>query len=322
MVRQLRVYRHVTLVAVFVLVVLSGAVSQRARADTYQVSASIHAPTSPYPAVITQPVSGSTVIGNAVQAVSGTCPVLSPQLIVLLWRDSAFLGSVPCGPGGTFSLNVTLLPGANTITPKLKNITNDPGVDGSPVTVTYSNASPVRQTITNYDTDDINKNRDTQSGSSLKLESEKEFLLVAPDGTVILTITIKDGKSPYVMTVDWGDGTSSTYRYKDAGKKTIEHKYKDNAAHTVTVRTTDKNGQVVSLVLGAVAGTPVVTDKKAAQPRSSSISKYVLISVFIAAISGCLYLFGARRRKTNKSTQVKVRVKSGSGKARVKKSKK
>lgn len=299
-------------------------------AASYQVSANIHAPSSPYPAVITSPTSGT--VSSATQSISGTCPVLSPQLIVTLWRDATFLGSTICNPDGTFSMSIQLQFGLNTITPKLKNITNDPGVDGAPIQLNYpelDNGNNQQPSITQQSKPNSSlKQLPISQSQPLQIESEKEFLLIAPDGSLVLTITIKDGEAPFVMLVDWGDGTSNTYRYNESGKKTVIHSYKNGSAHSITVRTTDKNGHVVTLVLGAVSSSNIKDIPIKPKSNLGTFQKYspVVLATTAAIFTGGLLFVGLHHlgligNATINTGQTNLK-KSKSGKSRVKNSSK
>lgn len=228
-------------------------------ATDYNVNARIDAAMSPTPAAITYPVTNTTA-QNPNQTISGTCPVITPALIVVLWRDTTFLGSAACATDGTFTATITLTAGLNNITPKIVNITGNSGTDGTPIQITYD--APVPQTTNTVAEDsqpaDSSTTETPQTTTpQLAIESPHEFITVGSDGQTSLVINIKDGEAPYKVDVDWGDGTTDTYTFDTAGEKTIKHRFNSGNGFTITIKTTDKNGVTVSLVLAAVSSVTI-----------------------------------------------------------------
>jgi len=262
----------------------------KTNAATYDVTAKVHAPLSSQPAIINSPVNGF-VTSTRRQVISGSCPTLNPQLFVLLWRGNDLLGSTVCS-GGNFAIEITLVQGSNNIIPKLKNVTNDAGVDGIPVTVIYDpSKTPTAETFEGEQTTpEPTSTSITQS--QLTVIPENDFVLIMPSGEASLTINIKDGEAPYTMTIDWGDGTIETLSFDTGGEKTLKHTFSSAHDSSISIKITDKNGRTYSLVLGAETSSPYTTTTPTTKPEKSNIIKIltsapvIVSTVLVAGFSG------------------------------------
>lgn len=70
-------------------------------------------------------------------------------------------------------------------------------------------------------------------------------------------IGIAGGVGPYKVTVDWGDGTSSSWDRSDGSTFTISHAYQSGGSFSPLITVTDKNGtKAVLQMLAVVKGPP------------------------------------------------------------------
>ncbi len=104
----------------------------RGQAATYDVTATVPAPAVTDPAVITEPSNGQHLSGQAI-AVKGSCP---PQSYVKLYRDGSFAGVSICN-AGVFSVQSSLLAGANKLQARVFNLTDNEGPESSIITAYY-----------------------------------------------------------------------------------------------------------------------------------------------------------------------------------------
>lgn len=104
------------------------------------VSAQIMAPIPAQAAVITDPLD-STTTGQAQYTVSGTCPAITPSVIIAVLDNGVSAGSAPCDSDNRFSATVSLVSGLNTLVARVYTITYQPGLDSTPVHLTYTPGS-------------------------------------------------------------------------------------------------------------------------------------------------------------------------------------
>jgi hypothetical protein len=265
----------------FVAAVLSFFASSQVRAESYEVEAKVSAAIATEPAIISSPSTGSEFSVNNT-TISGTCPVTTPSQLVLIWRNGIFAGSGPCN-SGTFSINITLVSGQNSLIPKLRNVTNDAGPSGSAILVSYTppvipENPPPAQIETGTTTDiaqDSNQTTQEQESpakpaSNLSLSTEDGFVVFDMSGETSLTINIVEGDSPYTVIIDWGDGTKQTYTFDSAGEKILTHKYATKDNKTISIAVTDESGKTVFLTLGAVSLTTVPQEQTTGKSNTSA----------------------------------------------------
>jgi hypothetical protein len=142
--RKLRTYtvthHHIALTALclaVISIILAVTMVTKLHAESYDVTAKVSAALPATPAFITSPFDGEHV-STALITVSGTCPSAS---YVTVYRDGILSGMSPC-IGNTFSMQLSLTPGANQLLAKVYNVTNDEGPASPPITVFYDTANP------------------------------------------------------------------------------------------------------------------------------------------------------------------------------------
>jgi len=98
------------------------------------------------------------------------------------------------------------------------------------------------------------------SSSSIKL---------GEPGTIVYDIYDPDGDS-FMITIDWGDGTSST-----GGTHSAQHFYSAPGTYFITIKAVDSNGAVTSKSCGSITVTSIPTNNppviKSCSPSSSTI---------------------------------------------------
>lgn len=104
----------------------------RGQAVSYDVTATVPAPILTEAAIITDPVANQHVTTDQIVVV-GTCPPLS---YVKLYRNDLFGGVATC-TGGQFSIQTSLLAGANNLQARVLNLTDSEGPSSSAITVYY-----------------------------------------------------------------------------------------------------------------------------------------------------------------------------------------
>jgi len=84
-------------------------------------------------ATITSPGNGQHFSTSPV-TITGTCP---KDTLVEIYKNNIFAGSGPCDDKGSFSFQIDLLIGQNTLIARVYDVLNQPGPDSNPVTVFY-----------------------------------------------------------------------------------------------------------------------------------------------------------------------------------------
>lgn len=291
-------HRHTSYRALFLLLVMTGVVLlvpfKMARADSYNVNAIVPAPLSTEPAVITNP-SDSTVVRQPNVRFSGSCPVINPPLIVVLYDGSSIVGSQYCATDGTFSILVGLTPGHHSIVPQIMNFTGQMGTAGKAVLITYiapiasdaSPAVPASQAVTPKPAGD----------NSLKIITGAPFIIYGPAKDAIWKGRIGGGAPPYGLTISWGDGTINKRTALSTGGLELRHHYNHSLIYQVRIDVYDAAGNVQGISL--IALTPAAYASYTATPTwidSTNLSRAWLLYVLYLVTIAVLVLFWQRER--------------------------
>jgi hypothetical protein len=182
-------------------------------------------------ATISFPTNGQVFTAIPV-TVQGICP---SDLLVKIFKNQVFAGSVPCSPGGTFSIDIDLFSGQNQLVARVFDSLDQPGPDSNTVAVTY------------------NDTPDSEDVEQLILTST--FALRGADAGTELTwpLALSGGLRPYAVTVDWGDGETSQLVLDLAGNFSVAHTYFEPGVYEVVVRATDSRNKGAFIQLVAVA---------------------------------------------------------------------
>lgn len=248
---------------------------QRASAEELVVTAKVPAEIPLSAAVITHPASGTVVHDRTIE-VRGTCPITQPAVIVALWRGDELIGSTVCSPSGLFAMQVSLKTGNNIIVPKTTTVTYDKGPDGPAVNIIYQPLAALPPSTT------VTPPGDSASGlpddyQPPRLLTPSPFILFKYGQETYLNIVVVDGAPPYVLLVDWGDGTSSRLTLETAGPRQLAHTYEDKgkkvSSYDIRLKLTDHRGQearlsvaAVTLALGGTALPPEITGSAGVLP--------------------------------------------------------
>lgn len=215
------------------------------------VTAAVLAPIPSGTPVINVPVNGA-VISSSNVAVSGTCPIITPAVIISIYEGVTLKGSTPCTTGGTFSTSITVNYGTHVIKAMVVTITNEVGNSSTPVTFSYTTTPPVLEPGVKID--------------SLQLSpwviSKDNFLLIQPSdvssgtgGEVSWKFSIKGGVLPYTVSIDWGDGMINKYIVSSHAIRTYTHTYDSAGTYIITVNNRDAVGRESEFKIVAVSQT-------------------------------------------------------------------
>ncbi len=248
------------ILAVFGLCLIS---IRHAAAGNYVVTAKVSAPLPGVPSVITDPASGLVTTDPNI-TISGSCPVITPAIIVLLYRNGVLVGSMVCPPSGQFSFQTTLLYGNNVFVPKIINITDDYGQDGQPITIVYrfTESKPPTNKLPNIP---------LKADHQMYLNSADQIVFFKPGEGVTLALGYGGGIEPYTLIINWGDGTEQSFPIDKAGHREVSHTFGSQKSFEINMRLTDAQQHLARLSLAAVslvANQDIVT----ASPRQPSVT--------------------------------------------------
>lgn len=232
------------------------------------------------PAIITSPTNGQSFSTNPVN-VTGTCP---KGFLIKVFTNGILVGSVICGPNGTFTVPVDLVIGQNALTAVPYNTLDQAGPSGNTVTVTLT--APAGG---------------IGFSNELILQSVNYYRGVEPGQEVTWPIDIVGGQAPYAVSIDWGDGTTEVITRLAPGPFTVSHTYtKVGTGYLGTfpliIRASDAVGHTAYLQLTTLVngGTGSVTNKKTPAINYLIIIWPIWIVILLMILS---YWLGKRREK-------------------------
>lgn len=245
-------HRHTSypvLIALILIVgVLVGLTGRIARADDLLVTATVPAPIPTGAPAFTSPTDGSTTSDPTV-AFGGTCPVITPAVIIALYEGTTLLGSGICESDGTFHITASLAPGSHAIIATVVTITNDTGQSSAPLHITYAPPSqPLTPTTPTTSATPAGPSAShhpiPEAGTVAPLEivSDPPFITFDAKLSTTWRVSFRGGVIPYTVIVAWGDGHIDNYPIDSPDFQALTHTYTHNRLYTVTVTMRDQSG--------------------------------------------------------------------------------
>lgn len=256
------------------------------------VSGTVPTPPPETPPTIDQPSDGTTFDTKNI-TVSGRC---SPDLIVKIYSNNVFVGATICRSDGTYSLNIDLFLDRNNLLARQFDSLNQSSPDSNTVTVFYL---PPEQ-----------KPQLPGAAPRAPAPTIAEFQLVIDyDYTVQgvfvnkpfhLPVAFRGGTGPYIVTIDWGDGSSNRFQRSTIDPFDVDYTYSRAGRYIVTIRVTDSTGQVAYLQFVVIVhgqpddpGTLLLFGHKINQDMTLTVILIGSLLLIIAFLAGK----GMRRRK-------------------------
>lgn len=266
-------FRSLALVFVLAAATMGGlAIMQRVTAESLvSISASVHVPRPQTPAIIALPADSAS-IPDGDTLIAGSCPILSPQAVILVSVDGAVVGSAVCDGNNNFSLSADLTPGAHTILADAYSIDGDKGPSSQAVHVTCRTVVHTGAT----------------TSQPFTFNSSNSFTTIGNDKNVEWLGTIIGSAASYKLTVDWGDGTYGSYSVK-AGVVHASHRYANIASYNITVAAADTSGNYQHQQFAATASTtdnptPLSTASYTDQASSRTATVMGLYGLFVTIV--------------------------------------
>lgn len=231
----------------------------RATADTLYVTARNPAPIPTSAAVIINPTDGTTVTTSSI-TVNGSCPIITPRVIIAIVDNGSEVGSVACDSSDEFSLQITLAYGLHTLIARSYTITGDTGPDSDPVHLNYP-APPIIQapqsTIPPNKSSGHNTTNQPSSGatasSPLELRNARPFIVYGPTKNALWIGSVHGGTAPYRIDIYWGDGSKDIIKVPDSNDLSIHHHYGQVKPYDIILKVSDSNNQHLTWHIAAIS---------------------------------------------------------------------
>ncbi len=306
---KLIAHKHTSYRGLFVIVAIFGIVvafvKQAVLADDLTVSAKVSAPVPTQPAKIILRLKRN-VVTTPVVPIDGTCQYIEPVTVVELYVDTSLSASTPCSTVGDFSSSVTLTPGDHSISARTVNISGDYGPNSIITVITYIVPSIAPRVATTP----------PAAAAPLTITSALTYLTYGPAKDAVWQGTISGGTSRYTSLIDWGDGSSSSYKDLVPGNQTFTHHYTTFEPYSMVMTVTDSSGHSLSKQFAVV--TPYVepvsqsTQIDASDPfTQSNIITYVMfVTIAMLVLLGTLVVIHSTPLVPLRVARVPVRNRS------------
>jgi len=265
-------------------VVTVSASSPPPQSSSIGLSGSMPAPAPKVGATITSP-SNQQHFNFTPITIAGTCP---SKTLVEIYKNNIFAGSSPCSDTGSFSLQVDLLIGRNTLIARVYDVLNQPGPDSAPVTVYYDALPTQASALASLNF----------GGSQLLLNTDAVFRGSFPEQQLNIPISIIGGTPPYAVNIQWGDSSNKIVPRDDNLTFNVGHTYHKAGTYQITLQATDSQGRVAFLTVAAIInGQPSIAT--VANISNSSASKLLVLWPLYTSAAAVLISFwlGERREK-------------------------
>lgn len=232
-------------------------------------------------AVITSPVNGLEVADQSTIEVGGTCP---NETFIVIKNNGVLAGSTACSEG-VFALEIELAAGENIISALDYDSLNQAGPSTpSVIVISKSSQKNTEQTETGNGSNSTGNNLAPILPNNPSIIAGKDDgcssyrvgdlpsvpnphvavvcvpRLFLPGVEQTLGILVWGGAPPYIVVVDWNNGTSATnYTYDTQGYHLITFRYTSAGVYKINFKLTDKENKE-SAVQTAVQVTGTVDD--------------------------------------------------------------
>jgi len=198
---------------------------QRAAADSLVgVYAMVGIAPPKTPALITQPTD-NTVRTSSGTIVAGSCPVTTPQAVIVVRVDDAVVGSAACDSNNDFSMPLILRVGAHVVTAQAYSLTEAAGPTSEPVHISYQPSASAKLPAT----------------SDVALSPDRLFASLGADRTATWSGTLTGSNASYKLLVNWGDDSHASYTAQP-GAQHLRHHYATLGSYNVSLALIDGNG--------------------------------------------------------------------------------
>lgn len=266
--------------------------------EVLSVTATVPAPIPAGYPTIDVPAKGSSTTSDIV-TVSGRCPVITPAIIIAIYRNSLLAGSVQCDSGGGYSVPISLEPGQNKLVATVVTITNGIGNSSEEMVVNKD----TQQAEIPVALGQKEKVEDLERYTPLlRVLAKDVYVLLNMDGKGTWRGSIAGGTAPYQIAFNWGDGFIDRRTVFDNSEQTFIHDYEIVQPRALVISVTDATGVTTALRSMAIAldvkQTGLIIDKKAGElgvhPFIGFIHKNAL-TIYVSTVSALVFLWYIER---------------------------
>lgn len=229
--------------------------SQQQQSGSIGIEGTIPATPPSRAPTIASPSNGQSFASTPI-TVSGLC---TSGLLVKVFSNNVFVGSTVC-VNGSYSIQIDLFSGSNELYAQVFDALGQSSPSSNIVTVTFTPPSAI-------------------AGSALLLLTSNYAERGANPGSVLTwPVNLSGGTGPYALSIDWGDGTpNQLLSEQNGGAITLSHTYNTAGVYEITVKATDKNGQLAFLQLVGVANGAITSNPASSNTKSSNSNKVVVL---------------------------------------------
>lgn len=223
--------------------------------------------------------------------VSGTCP---ENTLVEIFKNDIFAGSTVCTDKGSYTLEVDLLIGQNTLVARVYDALNQVGPDSNIITVYYDAIPPQSDLVTPFNF----------GGNQLLLNTDAVFRGVFPGQTMNVPLDVLGGNPPYAINIEWGDASNKVVPRNDNATFTVDHIYKKAGTYQVTFQASDAGGRVAFLTVAAIVNGQPDAAAAPTKPVATPGQLLLLWPIFTGAVAVTIsFWLGEQREKRVLSKQ-------------------
>jgi hypothetical protein len=237
-------------------------------------------------AQITAPPNGQHFSTSPV-TIAGTCP---KETLVEVFKNDIFAGSTACTTTGSFTIDVDLLFGQNTLIARVYDALNQAGPDSNTVVVYYDVLPGQASAINSLDF----------GGPQLLLNTDAVFRGSFPNQEMSMPIDIIGGTPPYAINIQWGDANNKVVSRSDNTAFKVGHAYQKAGTYQITIQGSDGNGRVAFLTVASIINGQPDVAVTATTAKTDTLSKLVLLWPLYTSTVAILASFwlGERREKS------------------------
>ena len=264
-------HRHTSYGALILIIAVVGGLlfftDRVVKADDLLVTAAVQAPIPTGIPVFTAPNEG-TITSDPTINFEGTCPIITPAVVIALYDGTSLIGSTICENDGTFHVTATIQEGLRSIIARVITITDGAGQSSTPLHITYrpsSVNSPVVDPLIPLGSPHVPSPNPSSSeeplspSALLDIVSERPFITFGAGQTARTEWrgSFIGGSSPYTVTIDWGDGTRQVFDNVSSGPHAYPHTYSKHRSYGMSVTITDQNKRSLTRFYSAISFAPI-----------------------------------------------------------------
>ena len=220
--------------------------------------------------------------------VSGTCP---KGTLVEIFKNNIFAGSTVCSETGTYTMEIDLLIGANSLLARVYDDLNQAGPDSNLVNVFYDLLPSQSSGIT-----PINF-----GGPQIILSTDAVFRGSFPGQELAVPLTLLGGTPPFAFNIQWGDGKNNVISRNNNTPFSTAHVFQKAGTYQISFQATDADGRVAFLSVAAIVnGQPdAVTGSSSNGASSGTIASILALwPLYVSLVAVVLsFWFGEIREK-------------------------